>query len=339
MPKSLAVISGAGASFDLVPDGRSQINNDFKPPLSKHLFSSRGSFAAILNKYPKARGLSGLIKIGIEHEGNFEKILKDLESNNSPVIQNQLLHIPLYIQELIGEVSEHYTKDPLNYNFLITKALKAGIEKIVFITLNYDTFIEKAIWDSFGEGFPHINSYCNPDNNWMVLKLHGSINWGHPINRFTISGSNHDNYLQTINAIRKEAIGKDIILLRNHQDRFIDNIPYYPAMIMPIEGKYEYVCPEEHITNMKKVLGEIDNFLIIGTSGKDQDLIDFLNDSVKRVENLHLIDSENADVIFSNLRKQIKAFGMATSTSVSSEGFSNSVVGNKLEFFMERIAK
>lgn len=64
---------------------------------------------------------------------------------------------------------------------------------------------------------------------------------------------------------------------RSSYNRFYDGkTPIYPAITVPIDGKYEYNCPPELLEETKKFLIDCHNYLIIGTSGNDQDLLDLL---------------------------------------------------------------
>ena len=56
-------------------------------------------------------------------------------------------------------------------------------EKVCLVTFNYDTLLEDAIIDAL-DGVPlhTIDDYVASD--YKVIKLHGSINWAHPIRNF-----------------------------------------------------------------------------------------------------------------------------------------------------------
>ena len=57
---------------------------------------------------------------------------------------------------------------------------------------------------------------------------------------------------------------------------------YYPILTAPLAGKgpMQMVCPDAHIDMARSFLGDCRKFLIIGCSGKDDDLLSLLSESI-----------------------------------------------------------
>lgn len=111
--RTLTVLLGAGASYDCASSPTSVVKDEFRPPLVKELFKNRPGFNNILTKYPKAEALSETIRARLanhENSENLETILRELDSEESIYLKKRLWEVPLYLQELLGEVSEHYVE-------------------------------------------------------------------------------------------------------------------------------------------------------------------------------------------------------------------------------------
>ena len=108
MGRKLAVILGAGSSYDCVTANVTQYDANYSPPLTKDLFAFRASFNEILRKYPKAEALSDQIRTRVAAGDSLEAILRSLEAERNIFLKRQYYAIPLYLQELLGEVTAHY---------------------------------------------------------------------------------------------------------------------------------------------------------------------------------------------------------------------------------------
>jgi len=174
------------------------------------------------------------------------------------------------------------------YSMLINKINDYGIDRVLVINLNYDTLFERPLAYLLNHSFEKIEDYFDLTPAWKVLKPHGSINWAKRIiyNEADLQG-NHDSYLKYLATVDELKLDEKIIVLKEYTDEFIPKVgAVYPSMVIPIEGKYEYCCPDDHIEKAKAILSECDAFLIIGSSFKDKDVSDILKSSVERAPKL-----------------------------------------------------
>ncbi len=102
--RSLLVVLGAGASYDCValkPDSNesdpdvTRVNPEYRPPLTKDLFSSRPKFSEILGKYPLATALSEEIRSMLrepneEQNVTLEQVLRELGNSRSLETKRQV---------------------------------------------------------------------------------------------------------------------------------------------------------------------------------------------------------------------------------------------------------
>ena len=178
MPEQLIVITGAGASYDSTGIEPRDLN--WQPPLVKELFAERAAFHPILDFYPDAQTLAPDLRVATRTGSvGLETYLRDqVLRSPSAYDRRRYRAIPLYLQHLLHEVSEHYTTHPVNYDRLINGVLRSANE-VIFLTLNYDTILDSRL-----EQHAHVrslNDYIRPDFAWSLIKLHGSVDWARRI--------------------------------------------------------------------------------------------------------------------------------------------------------------
>jgi hypothetical protein len=100
----LVVILGAGASRACSPRG-GEVR--FLPPLTADLFDSR--YEGILHHYPLAEAAAADIRVVVESGAiAIERFLRErLRESSDPYARLRYVQIPLYLHELLTEVSYH----------------------------------------------------------------------------------------------------------------------------------------------------------------------------------------------------------------------------------------
>ncbi len=316
------VILGAGASKDIAGAGSSLINPHWQPPLAKDIFQIRSNpdYQGILTKYPGADFLAqSLAPLASSGQISVEKALRKYAEHPDTVIRARFKHIPPYIRDIIYASSTMYTYSPSSYAQLVMGLLAEHPHDLLFIVLNYDTFLESALTSFNPEyQFDSINKYIAGYNHIKVVKLHGSINWFKQIGK----GDNIPTWTDAVNRV-------DILApVLEHQISVIDNVSYtaeyrttggnqwvYPVLTAPLAGKNtsDAVCPKSHISELKQFLASCQKFLIIGTSGLDEDLmthIDSALDSDSGTYHLiHIVDyQQGAEKTSTRFQQKVRAF-------------------------------
>ncbi|MFH0896887.1 MAG: SIR2 family protein [Candidatus Bathyarchaeota archaeon] len=330
------VILGAGASSDIAGDGSSVILPAWRPPLAKDLFNIQGhpNYQEILAKYPGAAFLTQSLAPKISSgQISVENALRSYAEHSNALIRAHFKQIPPYIRDLIYCSSTRYTHDPSSYSQLIMDLLAEHPHELLFIVLNYDNFLESAL-TSFNPNhqFDSINKYTSGYDHVKVVKLHGSINW------FKQIAQDRHKY-SWIDAVHRT----DILTPFPENEIFvIDSVTYtaeyrttsgdrwvYPVLTAPLAGKNSSnaVCPRSHINELKQFLVNCHKFLIIGTSGLDEDLM-ILIDSALEYDlgaNLlvHIVDyGDGADKASSRFQQSVRAFNNRIDpTNVFKSGF------------------
>lgn len=343
MSKKLAVILGAGASFDLVPAAlEAEIKNrEYRPPLTENLFRGAPWVIPILANYPRAQTAIALLRMHLQDKSQtLEGFLKELREIKEESENQQFRQIPLCLQHIFREISDLYCYHPVNYSILVSKTHRSSISDVAYVTLNYDLFIEEALQKEREMVFDDISKYIPSGEKWIYIKLHGSINWGRSINKITNPGDTVAAFLENIRVLDLDRdIEPDIVVDNSYKSRPGTNVGYrfYPALSVPVEGEYKLNCPQEHVSRLKDFLKECKNFLIIGVSGKDQDLLDILKETVTGdPKSIVLVGGNNVGDAHSNFLKGVPKFQNA-GWQIYENGFSDFIIKGQLDSFLDSL--
>jgi hypothetical protein len=282
----LVILLGAGSSYDCVDSEYNLVEASYRPPLVHQLFDSRACFDDILNKYPGARARADEIRTALKrHNQPLEKLLRQMAEGPTLSLRRTIWEVPLYLQELLGEVSTRYVKaGSTKFETMLSAVMGSSIPQILILTVNYDLFVEQSIGALMGHTFTSIENYiwkCD-GQQWALIKLHGSVNWGRQFN----PGQRINHWKPVFNELIELALQDDISILPGHTNerRFIHPFYYYPALSLPVEGKTDFVCPKQHVAyaqNFLQELGGPDHLMIIGFSGLDTHVLQSLLKSMR----------------------------------------------------------
>jgi hypothetical protein len=188
----LMVVFGAGASYDSVPSKRPVDSlpiseAQYRLPLANQLFEPRNWFVHIMNKFPDCQAIIPYLQFPTG--GSVEQELERLqtEASNYPDRHRQLAAIRYYLQYMLLECGrgwdENVAKGITNYKTLLDqlKHWSKPHDTICIVTFNYDLLLEGAL-PSVGLEIRNIPDYID-GNDWKVIKLHGSVNWGREVHR------------------------------------------------------------------------------------------------------------------------------------------------------------
>ena len=282
----MCVILGAGASKD-VHNGSAPILNqgNYKPPLARDLFdiSEHPDYFPLLSPYPGAESLAArLSPLSHSNEFDLEGELRKLAEHQDGRIRQQFKHVPPYLRDLLWRANYQYTPLAGTYLQLVHTLLADSPHHVLFLVLNYDTLLSQTLqlFDSTFV-FDSVSTYVRPDRQAKIVKLHGSINW------FKLIGGSHRPWEALV---RSQDVFKrtpdDAIHIHDTEGPLmsvlITNNRPYPILTAPLAGKgmADIVCPSKHIQAAKTFLKDCRKFLIIGTSGRDQDLLSLLDEAV-----------------------------------------------------------
>lgn len=331
----LCVILGAGASFGVATEGNEVINPDYQPPLANQLFDLKAKpiYQRILENYAGAAFLSSYLGPTIAREPTgMEVELRALADSPNPRINKAFAEIPMYLQHLIAHTTTNYVSRPGAYDQLLIQLFDRHHPNVLFIVMNYDLLLERSLDQFRGAKFEQSKDYFTGEVN--VLKPHGSVNWWAVLsgtreeyNRANITWDKVKTGMEEDFVIRSPIlpIGSNIpaVWQMHLEDRdelmakYREQRPLFPLITAPMASKSisEFVCPQEHTNKAADFLTTCENFLIVGSSGLDTDLLDFLTSAIPRPpEMVHLVcpgDEKFTDTIRDRFLGGVPAFQAA----------------------------
>ena len=349
MGKKLAVVLGAGASFGCVPETRNGgVDFDWRPPLASGLFLGGGNtpdqdrrFYNVLRQYPRAESLASDIRVRIGRGDLVEVILREFRDREDNVVR-QYQEVPYYLQDLLGAVSTNFTTAPDNLNYLVRAILKPEFDRVAFITLNYDLLLERAL-DTAGDSMQGLRAekglswYTGTSDKWILVKLHGSVDWATPLEDVEFPRGSQDlpsilAFLETVRVGEHEIGG--IEMLRSYHQRVLNHKLMYPALAVPVDEKIESVCPREHFDELEVFLAECRNVLVVGTAGKDEDLLSLLRPHRQNWEGFAVV-AGNTDEADSTYKSILGGTTLWDHHQRCGTGFTEFVASGQLDNFLD----
>lgn len=305
----LLVIFGAGASYDSVPHlpppvpkagGQVQTNftpliptptapaheND-RPPLANQLFDGREIFVHAMDQFRDCKEIvPSLRKSGVSVEKELAKFQQ--QAATFPKAHQELAAIRYYLHVALWNCQEAWMSrhhGVTNYASVIREIERwryATSETVCFVTFNYDTMLEQAMDQVLGFQAFTIDSYLQ--QNYALIKLHGSVNWGREINSQSALAAPH-----TYNPYR--IIKESAILQISDNYTVVHNRPMnregnfqrvvFPALSIPVEKKDEFNCPKQHVKRLKELLPSVRRIITIGWRATEADFLEMLGQNVK----------------------------------------------------------
>jgi hypothetical protein len=310
----LMVIFGAGASYDSVSHCPPSVHRDSRPPLADHLFDTRDYFEQALGSYGDA--FKWILPVLRDPKVNVEQELARYQSQapNFPPAYQELAAIRHYLRFALWKCTDAwrvYHRGATNYGALLREIERWRYEtkeqQVCLVTFNYDTMLEEAM------AAPHLEfritdlaDYISRDQ-YIVIKLHGSINWAREIN--TPLPENTTPHDLVREAARLE-ISDRYRLIDSPGTVTQDGYVLYPAISIPVERKDEFSCPIEHVQALKRVLPNVTKIVTVGWRATELDFLQLLASTLRSKEpSLFVVsgDEDGAKETLANLKRYIHA--------------------------------
>jgi hypothetical protein len=323
--------------------------DQYQPPLVTTLFSP--NYFEILNTYPVARHAGSEIRRAItlasQASDSFavERFIRETyEDATNPDDKRKALALPWYLQELLWTASDEYTKNPDNYDVLVSQALRLG--DVIFVTLNYDTILDDVL--STYAPLTSIQSYVDHGRGWSLIKLHGSVNWGRRIQDREFN----ESYIYNPPADLRKVVKRDIELRprrpgldRLRRDSASPRYPaqwYYPALSVPVGGDEDLLnVPASHKAFLRRQLADADavDVLVIGYSANDEEVLSLLAEKPGSVASCCVVCDTQANAIDAYARMAAKVPIPSQSARARGGGFSGFAQGSRIEDFFDQVRR
>jgi len=323
MSEILLLITGAGASYDILPKGVNVSSDpDFRPPLTASLFSGENDSQRLrLNEHPIANFLGQKFHKEVMNnpQVQLESFLMNLRNEKRHEINKQYFSVPVYLFSLFSHCSDRYIRGrdslPNNYYHLIDYLIHCErYNQIIWLNLNYDLFADSAIEYIFGCGLSNMNSYLNISTNdgdtklWYI-KPHGSIDWWYDLVNHQ-SLTLNDFVSQKIFTNFKDLLDPAKIYVARYKniskEKTLEIHGKFPALSVPV-GKYEFIYPD-HKEAIKPMLKNVTEVLSIGFSALDNDILDLLGNELPTIKKIKIVNGskDSGERVWSILDKKLR---------------------------------
>jgi hypothetical protein len=191
-------VFGAGASANCVSaSGRLQFDtHPWRPPLGYDIF--RNDFDELIRTFPGAQLSIPLFEDrGFDIENCLEEDWKEITSYYNPRLLARHLNVQYYVKSLFQRISSSIVKDFYRASIYSRFVLKLQNylashpeERIALTSFNYDTILDDHLAQGMGMNLSSIDKYCRyNDQQILLFKPHGSVNWGWPLPNEFADGS------------------------------------------------------------------------------------------------------------------------------------------------------
>ena len=333
----LTVVVGAGASRSCAGAG-AELNQRYTPPLTQGLFEAIPPFAAILDKYPGAMALSDEIRTRTRDQ-SVEDVLQSIAELQDIETQRQYWQVPLYLQELLGDVSANFiVHGPTKFDRLVSEIHRSKYQEVLYLTLNYDLFLEKALVKLYPNIDPRFEKFVDylPENlPWSLVKVHGSVTWGRRVKN-SLEGGTEDAVIRVNTLAAAPDFDEEVVMLRSYLERFRGHQFYYPALAVPLKGGgKKFVCPSAHEEHARRFVARCSNFLILGFGALDNDVLELLS-MVTHLRNPYVVDRNREEAIntLGRISRVSMGFSKLTPVDVTFQGDFSQFVDRDLARFL-----
>jgi len=270
----------------------------------------------------------------------FEEKLRSLQESSDKDIKAAIDEVPLALQVYFRRISTEYTTEPINYSALLTSILRRNVS-VAFATLNYDTLLEMSLAKLSGRYARDLgreSAYKATDGRWQVAKLHGSVNWGYRWVEGRISRDVRD----ALQRVGLPDTSRSLISMNVGYDLISQEYLHYPALALPVAGKYGFVCPAEMEYSLRDFARVSTAALFIGFSGQDKDLLDFLSKNLQaNVRRVDIVGGSDLDAVAGRIASGIEPFrrtGVVNEQSLHNDGFSK-YLEEGMDDFLDEVSR
>ena len=343
----LLVIFGAGASYDSAPskppNEHPHRNLEFRLPLANELFSDRRPFGVVMNKYPECLAVIPELRHAPAQssvEGELQRLQREADSHREG--HQQLAAIRYYLQEVLWVTGQRWLDETQNISNYLTltnriKRWKQPRERVCFVTFNYDWLLEKALQNA-GYPFTELSGYIARD--LMLVKLHGSVNWGRIVRSPDLREHIHQERIELARHLIRNyselRISQEYVLIGEYPPSPRPPHVLFPALAIPVETKLDFECPPEHVAALKSFIPEVTKILIIGWRATEQPFLDLLKNGLRSARpHFFIVNGERS--ASENTMNKIMRFGIPGNYTVSEQsefGFSELIRQQKVDEFL-----
>ena len=222
-----------------------------------------------------------------------ERAVHDLAVSEFDHHKRMAIALPLYLQHLLYQVSVDRYTEVIHYDRLIERLLR--LSYVFFVSLNYDVLLDRRLHPY--HPLSGISGYVDTNQNWSLIKPHGSINWFHDVGA-TYSPTGPPLGLTWEAGIECVAPDASLETIRNvgFAHEVASTTRRYPALAAPEGPDDKLVLPPEHqefFLRELRAAQDID-ILVVGYSGLDNEVLKLIASTERKVRRMTVVSRDLA---------------------------------------------
>lgn len=360
--KKMFVFGAAASSFCVFGDRANALKNSLlSSPLGFEIFDDK--YEVYCKQFPGV-GLTipYFEEKGRDIEACLEEEWKEYRNVYNPQLAVRHINIQYYLQKLFSAISqdivENHSRNNL-YSLFANKMQKYTTrrpdERIALVSFNYDTILDHFIENHFGVSFASMADYVDWNKNKVVLlKPHGSVNWGWPFRKDRINGNTQEtiatalynskiepwqiyyHFLGDVNDMAaSNTWGYETHFHPERKGRFTinknliekctdnsDNV-YFPALLMPYRDKDEFVMPFDHYEALEHSFSQIEELYLIGWKGNEDLFNRMLRDHAHKLKKIVIVNPQKQTVV-----DKLQEYNLTTIDPLESLSFEDFVLNH-----------
>jgi len=345
----LLVIFGAGASYDSMPSHPANLRGPFiveqnRPPLANQLFEDRGHFAAALSEFPECHEIIPWLRKPQETtlEGELQRLQDQAQSY--PARHSQLAAVRHYLQQMLWRCEQGWKQSAMGItNFkslldMVEQWRHSRNESVCLVTFNYDTLLEDAL-PVVGLRTTAIADYISAHPQYIVVKLHGSVNWAREIEspvEFQTPQGDPKIVHEIIRRASELEVSNRYVQGEPYVTGFHDGTAVFPAIAIPVERKSQFECPPEHLQALRSRLPNVTKVIVVGWRAKEDSFLELLSEELRAPLQIMVVEGtdEGAKAVESQLSRVLGSRVPDGIQSIST-GFTDFILRRRAIQFLE----
>lgn len=344
------VVFGAGASHDLTALHPAPARSDHRPPTTDQLFTEEDRYLSAVGRFPYVGALITDVQQALaaaktkDEVISVEQILDGMKQRSderrSPRLQRQLMALRYYLQDVIGTTTRKFADDVAgrtNHQTLFNRIdewrEENPEESVCLVTFNYDTLIERACREVLGRRFDTIDDYGQ--GPYILLKLHGSVNWLQPISINAerlprwMGGTPEQMRLQLIEHAGEYEVDERIFAVADDPNAIqVRGNFAVPAIAIPVQAKRSLVCPPpDFATRLQLCLPDTTRLMMIGWRAAEETVLGLCRGNLRSDLRAIVVTGSTATAgeVWSRFSAKV---GVSTTPTLVGDGFSGLLADN-----------
>jgi hypothetical protein len=262
------------------------------------------------------------------------------ERHNDQLLFRQLLALRLYLRDTLWDCGTRWSAEAdrtTNYLTLVNRIRdwqRFTDADVVLVTFNYDTLLEQACESVLGWNFASVSSYLDFPK-WLILKPHGSVDWGIQI-RGARPGASEQEALRVLIGDAEQLFHLDMSIRQydklTSRSVLFRNTIYLPAIAIPLGTKAYFECPPSHLQTFSDSLSAVTRILVIGWRGDEPKFMERFRGILQSAVQIQIVDKGTGQETLENVQNGLVL--RLASVSRFDDGFSAFLRSMQLEGFL-----